>query len=525
MRIKIGSIIIFFFFALSVSGDASKKESAAETITEAELRDHVFFLASDALGGRVLDTPGYKIAAEYGVSQFKAAGLKTVYKDSNGKDSFLQEIPFVKISAEAESQLTVKTLDGAFHFPHENNLIWRRHNTFEVFSKSLPVVFIGYGIEEPEYGWNDFEELDIGGKIAIALVGAPIQDGKPLLPEKVHETYDGISGLTTKIRYLKARNPRPAALLFVENSDLTRIWKQLPSLLTHPYYQMEYEYTEVPSSDKLDVLLIKREMGEAFFKGHSYNPFGLEEIDLAAYKTFKLGGVEFILEVREKKERILSWNVVGMVEGTDPHLGNEYITVGAHLDHIPPQDGQVCNGADDNASGSAGILEIAEALAKNPSNRPVIFALWAGEESGTEIMGSRYFVKNPPVPLNQIKVNVNLDMIGRTYPKFAETRTHFVLGYESTLPAFKKIVDRVNAETVNWPLAYLSDEGSDHASFHNKGIPAFYFCSGVNEVTHTPNDDAEKIDYEKMEKIARLAYWVTSELANKGEFPKINKIS
>ncbi len=523
MRIKVGCIIFLSICLLSAYGEVSKKESAADTITEAELRDHVFFLASDSLGGRVLGTPGYKIAAEYGESQFRAAGLKTVFKDSNGEDSFLQEIPFVKISAKAESQLAVRTPGGVFHFPHEDNLIWRRHNTFEVFSKPLPVFFVGYGIEEPEYGWNDFKELDIGGKIAIVLVGTPTQDGKPLLPEKVNKKYAGISGISNKISYLKARNPKPAALLFVENPGLTKIWKKLPSLLTHPYYQLEYEYEEASSSNKIDTLIIRCEMGEALFKGSSYNPFGSEEIDLAAYKTFELEGVELILEVHETIETILSWNVVGMVEGTDPELRNEYVTVGAHLDHIPPQDGQICNGADDNASGSAGVLEIAEAVVKNPSRRPVIFALWAGEELGTEIMGSRYFVRNPPVPLSQIKVNVNLDMIGRTYPEFKETRAHLVLGFESTLPAFKEIVDRVNAATVNWPLAYFNDEGSDHASFHEKGIPAFYFCSGVNEVTHTPKDEAEIIDYEKMEKVAQLAYWVVMELANRGEFPKINK--
>ncbi|MFC2121790.1 M20/M25/M40 family metallo-hydrolase [Bacteroidota bacterium] len=218
----------------------------------------------------------------------------------------------------------------------------------------------------------------------------------------------------------------------------------------------------------------------------------------------------------------VSMNVVGMVEGTDTELKNQYVTVGAHLDHVNYDKEKVWNGADDNASGSVGVIEIAEALVLNPPKRSVIFILFTGEEKG--LLGSRHFVKDPPVPLDDIVANINLDMIGRTGQGLDKKKKEHIVRYSSEVcPEFKKFVQKVNKKTINYPLVYKDESteqtlgGSDHMSFLGKDIPAIFFFSGIHKDLHRPTDDADKIEYDKMQKISQLVYEITVELGNADE--------
>ena len=209
-----------------------------------------------------------------------------------------------------------------------------------------------------------------------------------------------------------------------------------------------------------------------------------------------------------------------MVKGTDPDLADHFITLGAHLDHVASGGEAVANGADDNASGSAGVMEIAEAIAMDPPRRSVVFIAYAAEEMG--LNGSHYFVNAGPLSIDEIKFNVNLDMIGRTTAENMDTRSHYVVAdkkYQSKLEPF---ISEINDETIQYPLIfdYNFDLGSsDHASYHDVGIPSFFFFSGDHEDLHTPGDDAEKIEYDKAVKISRLAYLITMKLANMDEVP------
>jgi len=210
-------------------------------------------------------------------------------------------------------------------------------------------------------------------------------------------------------------------------------------------------------------------------------------------------------------------NVVGLVPGTDPALAHQVVTVGAHLDHLAPAGGKIRNGADDNASGSAGVLEIAEAVAIKPLRRSVLFCLWTAEESG--LVGSRHLLSQPPVPVDDIIVNFALDVIGRSDPEASKTRKHYVIGSAKITPELKATIADVNAKTVKWPLDFESQEssmnGSDHYNFHLKGIPTAFLFSGRHEDLHAPTDDAEKIDFEKMQRLSQLIYAVTAELGNR----------
>jgi len=212
---------------------------------------------------------------------------------------------------------------------------------------------------------------------------------------------------------------------------------------------------------------------------------------------------------------------VAMVKGTDPELSKEYITVGAHLDHVAHQSGEIANGADDNASGSAGVIEIAEAVAKYPPRRSVVFITYTAEEMG--LHGSHYFVNSGPLAIEDMKFNLNMDMIGRTTAENAGNRAHYVRGNERYGKKMEAFIAGINEKTVNWPLIYnfgpMQYGSSDHASYNDVGIPSFFFFSGMHADLHQPGDDPEKIEYDKAEKIARLAYAITMKLANMDQVP------
>ncbi len=197
---------------------------------------------------------------------------------------------------------------------------------------------------------------------------------------------------------------------------------------------------------------VKPEIVETLFAGQKQALPKPKAKDTSKVKGFDLKGVAFSLSTSFADEEIPAWNVIGLVEGTDPVLKNEYIALAAHLDHFPPREGEIMNGADDNASGCAGVMEIAEAVAQEPLRRSVVFVLFEGEE--TMALGSQYFISACPVPGDKIIADINLDMIGRTDKASEGDRAHYALDTDSVRTEFKKLIMEVNERTIRWPLKY-----------------------------------------------------------------------
>ena len=222
-------------------------------------------------------------------------------------------------------------------------------------------------------------------------------------------------------------------------------------------------------------------------------------------------------------------NVVGAVIGSDPVLRNEYITFGVHLDHIGVINDQVHNGADDNAASCAALLEVAEAIARSPVKRSVIFILYSAEEMG--LLGSKHFVDNPPVPLDQIVVNINMEMIGRPDPESPKSFTF--IGADAMIDEYPDLLRGINSRTLNLPIQFLNREDdtqnffrrSDHYRFHEKGIPAVVFGSSMHEDYHRPTDDPEKIDLSKVHDAALLSYYITVEFGTRSQLPEPKPVS
>jgi Zn-dependent M28 family amino/carboxypeptidase len=497
--------------------DAQQAPAPLASITEAELRDHIFFLASDFLEGRDAHEQGYMLAAEYGAIHFAAAGLQPMFTDSTGRPSLLQQVPFENATITAASVMRV-TVDGV-------ETVYQLGEEFaaqQVFATgNAPIVgtpvFLGYGIEEPELGWNDYEGLDVTGKIAVVVAGAPTRNGQPVLPEEQHQRYSSLLRSGQSI-FMPALNRGAAALIIVPDSAFMPMWARIAEAYSRPSVRLVSSDTAPGDPAALAwAIPLKPEAAASMLSGTGLDPLS----GTGTYTPGPLEGVTVSLEMQfEAEPAYTSPNVVGVLPGTDSLLKDEYVVVTAHLDHVGVRGGEVYNGADDNASGSAAIIEAAEAAGMAPGKRSIIFVLLTSEEDG--LLGANYFADNPPVPIEQIVLNINLDMVGRNSPDFPEVL--LAMGSEQRRPELLQLIRDVNVE-VGAPLDWRLNEGpdphnhvqrSDQMAFMQKGIPAILITRGfMGPDYHQASDDAATINYPKVVYAARLAYGLALEAANR----------
>jgi Zn-dependent M28 family amino/carboxypeptidase len=251
------------------------------------------------------------------------------------------------------------------------------------------------------------------------------------------------------------------------------------------------------------------------------------------------------INILSSYETVPTQNVVAVWEGTDPVLKEEYVALGAHYDHVgicaPGTADPICNGADDDGSGTTALLSMAEALAKAPTRpkRSVLFVWHCGEEKG--LWGSRYFTEYPTVPLDRIVTQINIDMIGRSKTaddtnerdkELTGPESIYLIGSTMMSTELGELVDTVNKSYLN--IGYdrrYDDPGdtnrffyrSDHFNYARKGIPIIFFFDGVHQDYHRPGDSPDKIDYQKMERVTRTVYMTLWEVANRPTRPKVDK--
>lgn len=488
------------------------------SITAEELRGHIYFLASDFMGGRVGPSTEYEIAAQYVGTQFAASGVLPGAKNKDGSPSYFQGVPFAKtVYGENINWNIVK--DGS------NKELIHKEDFKILFGNKLShenteLVYVGYGIEEPDYKWNDFEGLDIEGKIMICLGGAPTKKGEAVFPEDVNAKYKGQQGIQSKITGLF--NKGAEAIILV---DIDGVSGPPFALLPSQFSKEQYIYKggEGKKSGSMPTIyLAKPEIFNTLMPGSKNNPLNDKTNISKGYKPQQLDNVVLNASVEIISEEIINAkNIIGIIPGTDPVLKDEIIVIGAHLDHVKPVNGQVCNGADDNASGSSGVMEIAEAIAMKPCKRTMVFITYTAEEMG--LLGSRYFVDSELFPKDNFKFNLNMDMIGRSSTANEESRAHYVVTNKKYVDNIESFISDLNKGITDFPIIYDNDEdspgGSDHQNFISEGIPAFFFFSGMHRDLHQPGDDPDKIDYAKAESISRLAYLIVEKLGNMETVP------
>jgi hypothetical protein len=522
--------ILFLSLLLMIPLHAQKR--GQESIRQTDLGAHMKFLASDELEGRDTGEPGLYLAARYLAAQAEKAGLQPV----NGEDGYYQNYIIHERAYDFERNQVIISADG------RNPLISKDH--FYMFpavaNDSLviegEVVFAGYGINDQENGYNDLEDLDIEGKLVLIMSRGPMnEDGTAM--KFGGEKYAGMMSFRSKMPYLYSQNPRAVLVVYDPKSGMESIEDLNPGIsnyLSRTRTLDPVADTPGATQDRPRMILIHRNVADQILETSGKNLEELQsEIDREETpRSFKLDGTTLRIEAFMKHNELEVPNVFGIIEGSDPDLKDEMVIYLAHFDHVGTDgNGGVFNGADDNASGTVGLIEIAEAFMheKKPPARSIGFLWVSAEEIG--LFGSRYFADHPLVPLEEIVTVINLDMIGRT--KSGEDalsgRSGLTIVGADTVKVIgglqSKLLMEINREALdelglvgnynyndlNHPDRYFYR--SDHINFARKDIPVLFYSTGTHRDYHQVTDTEDRIDYDKFERMVELSYLVGYRIA------------
>jgi hypothetical protein len=471
------------------------QDDISEEIKVSELKDHVYYLASDKLEGRKPGTNGGKLAAEYLKEKLKKLAVTLLGDDGFQYFEVLQDIKLGKNNKFSFDNFTAK--------PEENFMPLAVSGKGELTARA---VFVGYGFsfEDDSTSWNDYEDIDAQNKWAIILRGSPDDShGSP---------YTNYSSLRKKV--LVAKDNGAAGVVFIsgENFDPT------DELIKISVNRRE-------SSVDIPVVHVKREVINKLLEEYELTVPDLEKslnknLNPASFEIEK----EISAEIDLVEIRVQTQNVAAMIEGNDPVLKDEYIVVGAHYDHLGyggfgsgsrvPDTNAIHYGADDNASGTAANLELFERLALNKDKlkRSIIYLAFGAEEMG--VLGSKFFTNNPIVDLDKIKFMNNLDMIGKLD---SASKTTTVSGTGTAIGLSELLTELDQKSELNLEQSTEGYGPSDHASFYTYDIPVAFFFSGIHADYHTPRDTPDKLNYEGTKLIADFAYDLVLEIANKDD--------
>ena len=507
-------VFVQLLFTCLVAG-VSFSLTANPLISPKALMKHVRFLSSDNLNGRGNGAPGLEKAADYIADQFMAAGLKAAGNDSTWFQPF-EIVTGLNVGTENHlvSQVGCQTVTfnlGSTYYP----LAATSNDSLETPSariKNLPLIVAGYGISSQKLEYDDYLGIDVKDKAVIIFTHEPQE----------HDASSRFNGTrftrhTLLMEKAMAARSRGARMLIAVSDP------------THDHDTGTYEsFNKDPQAEDygIPVLRIKRSRIEPFLRTWNLDSLA-KEIDATLIpKSHDLDDATVKYVETLSKKRSIVRNVIGILPGSHQTRGHEAVVVGAHYDHLgfggrhsmnPDLAGQIHNGADDNASGTAAVIEIGRAASTNTSHfdRTLVFIAFAGEELG--LLGSAHYVKNPIVPLEQTVAMINLDMIGRANGKVVVSG----LDVSKTLTAdFKEAAIMFpNLKTTQFQQG-AGVGASDDTSFAVKKIPAIGFFSGFHTDYHRPTDDWDRIDSEGAAQIASLAFQITSRIANRINRPE-----
>lgn len=500
------SYIVCALIALTTLSVFAQKKGA-ESISAADLKAHLTFIASDELKGRNTPSPELKIAAKYLATRAESYGFKPLMPDG----SFFQRIPIDYVSvSESATNLVIKSPEGSrsFSFPQDFSVNGGSNGAF-----SGSVVFVGFGLSSTDNGWDDYKGVDVNGKIVVML-------NARLPAEHALNSRQNRRYISSRARSAVAQSKGAAAVLVVASpltedrmKNSNEVFRNNPATIYGGYTPSVSSFLSgtIRHSIASEVLGVTeetlREMFDRIANGIQVEGKNFPGTTIDIFAESEVTGNEY------------TQNVVAFYEGSDPDLKDEYVFFGAHYDHVGERNGQIYNGADDDGSGTVSLLEIAQAVSMEKMKRSVVIVWHTGEEKG--LRGARYFTANSPVPLDKISAQINLDMIGRNDPD-----TVFVIGPGRISTELDKITVEKNDKHIKLNLDYKFDAPddpnnfygrSDHYMYAQYGIPIVFFFTDVHEDYHRPTDTVDKINFDKMERIARLAFYVGYEVANRKE--------
>ena len=511
--------------AVLLTGCADTGAPFNNSITESSLSDDLYFLASPEMRGRLVGSPEIAAASEWIADRFGTLGLEPAGDDG----SYYQDFDLAWFSLDTPNLLRVTGAGGARQ-PGDG---WTPINFSASTSAAGPVAFAGFGIVEPRLDYDDYGDQDVRGKFVLVLEREPgVTD--PSSP------FDGVvtaEASRTWRKALFAQERGAIGILFVrdvhnrpEPGDWQQAhassWPEEPRRVERFLLGAWVEDITIPAAQ------ISVELAEALISGSGST---LEELAMASEEAggglgvIALPGAEVSLTVEIERHSVTGRNVLAMVEGSDPDLRDEVVIIGAHHDHDGTDGETVFPGADDDGSGTVGVMGVAGAYARaieagERPRRSVIFAIWDAEERG--LLGAWYYTLRPLFPLQSTVAKLNLDMIGRHQEvpedgggrfrgleaQSAESNSNAtnILGYSRT-PDLASEVQAANTFGLELKMRYDNNESnllrrSDHWPFLQNGVPAVWFHTGLHPDYHRAGDTAERIEYEKMTRIVRLVH-------------------
>ena len=566
-----------------------KFKAGLEAITAKDTLAMLTYVASDLMEGRETSTRGYALAAEYAASLLKMWGVKpagdmpmamggfrmgrTQAPQAPRERSYFQEFAMrettdtqtaISIEVGKGGMVKSRTFQGGLDFQGGfGGMGGAAEGTV-----TAPVVFVGYGISEPSAGFDELKGMNLKGKIVLLLGDAPGRDDpkSPLQAKKeLKDKYFPAAPQGDMMAMMMRGGPQrfnkldaiaklePAAIVQVSNTgNDAQIYNALsmvrpPSderpIVNKPRRRLSLAGVAGGGMGRggASATQITREMANFLLEGTGQTIDDLKKKIESAMKpaSMDIPGAKMTVTTTAKTALVRGTNVLGIIEGSDPKLKDEYFVVGAHYDHNGAWEGYIYNGADDNGSGSVGVLNIAKAIAASPvkPKRSIVFALWTGEEEG--LLGSRYYAANPAYPIEKTVGYLNYDMISRPYD--AETLTRTMRAY--SVPGAEEIVKKVRAPwfvsvnlTEGTPFADIAREmnqyvgldlafrfnalgvgggGSDHSSFAAVKVPYVYYMAAMTADYHQPSDSVEKVSGELIAKISQHGYLTVYAFADK----------
>lgn len=522
------------------AAEKSKKTAASvttqrgvDTISADQIRDYLTFIASDEMEGRDTPSRGLDLTAKFLAMNLTRWG----FKPAGDQGSFFQRIDLQRNRADigqAKVELNGRTLTSGTDYLQAGGS----------GTVSGQLVFAGNGWFVKSKDIDSYKGLDPAGKIAV-ISGAPNER----FPRGVARTDLGKPGEESMNPVDYARSKGVVGLIYVPDSRYLANWQRIRSLMERGSTVVSKFSGSSTAPTPLPSIVVSAETATAIFANESQSAPNLSNASEGSSmpSPFAFSDQKKItLNLASSSETVPTQNVVAVWEGSDPLLKAEYVALGAHYDHVGsgcPRVGtdNICNGADDDGSGTTALLGMAEALAKAKTRpkRSILFVWHAGEEKG--LWGSRYFTEFPTVPLNQIVAQVNIDMIGRSKKEGDTNRRNaeltgpdsiYLIGSTMMSTELGEIVNTVNKSYLNITFDTKYDDPkdpnrfffrSDHYMYARKGIPIIFFFDGVHEDYHGAGDTADKIDYQKMEKVTRTIYMTTWEIANRPARLKVDK--
>ncbi|MCX6156160.1 MAG: M28 family peptidase [Candidatus Kapabacteria bacterium] len=500
------AILLVTFFSLNTLYATKELSPVAERILE-----DIKFLSSDSLQGRYPGTIGIQQAADYIKASFEKSGLLPV----NGQ--WFQEFQVttalkVGTKSEVSFDIRVEKPGVPMELIKPQNIKWELNKDWVPLSFSDngnfkgELAFVGYGISSKELKYDDYEGIDVKDKIVIVLTSSP--EG-----ESSKSAFMNFNGLRYKAT--NARDHGAKGIIFLKTQgDSSNVFIPL-------------EFDSMGRNSGIAAIQANRVSIARFFPKTALLLPVESEINKKKHpKSFMINNSSVNINTELLNDDKPTYNVLALVKGSDPVLADDFIVIGAHYDHLgwggpssqyKGKPAMIHNGADDNASGTSGVMELARRISRQPLKRSVLFICFSGEEMG--LLGSAYFTNHSPIPLEKITSMINLDMIGRMKDNSVNV---FGIGTGSY---FQNLLDSLAiSDSIKIIKAADGFAPTDHSSFYAKNLPVLFLFTGIHADYHRPSDDWDKINAEGENTVLKLTEDIVRSIGNRTNNPTFIKV-